>query len=174
MKQEISEQIPREGIRFEVNPKSINRSLFEDERLNPFQERTRRRILESLDEMDKNPDKYGRKFKTSMPKKTWDSKKAKDLEEMACELGDHMVDEVEEDLELAQRITNGQTWEQICNLPDTANWHRLIKSKNGCFRRVGGAKLYNRDASPAVVSSRDFYDDDILEDTVPLIAAYEE
>ena len=174
MTQAISGQIPREGIWFEVNPKTIKRSLFEEERLNSFQERTRRRILESLDEVNKNPDKYGRKFKTSMLKKTWDSKKAKELEEMACELGDHIVDEVEENLELAQRITNGETWEQICNLPDTANWHRLIKSKNDCFRRIGGAKLYNRDASPAVVSSRDFYDDDIFEDTVPLVAAYEE
>ena len=174
MTQAISEQIPREGIWFEVNPKTINRALLEEKRLNPFQESTRRRILEALDEVDKNPDKYGKKFKTSMPKKTWNSKKAKELEEIACELGDHIVDEVEENLELAQRITNGETWEQICNLPDIANWHRLIKSKNGRFRCVGGAKLYNRDASPAVVSSREFYDEDILEDTVPLVAAYEE
>ena len=174
MKQEISEQIPREGIWFEVNPKTIKQSLFEKERENPFQERTRRRILKALDEMNKNPDKYGRKFKTMMPKKTWDSKNAKELKEMAYELGGHVADMVEQALEWAQRITNGETWEQICNFPDTSNWYRLIQWKKGYFRRIGGSRLYNRNASSAVVGSLNLYDYDRFEDTIPLVAAYEE
>lgn len=174
MKKEKSGQIPTENEWFEVDPRAIDQSIFHNKVQGALQERTRNRILEALTEMNRNPHKYGKKFKTMMPKKTWDSKTVEELKEMACELGDHIADKVEQALEWAQRITNGETWEQICNLPDTANWHRLIKWEKGYARRSGGARLVNQNVPATVIGSINFYFNEKLDDTVPLVVSYEE
>ena len=62
---------PTEGQWFEVDPLGINQELFLRKRKDERQEMMRRRILEAFDELQRNPEKYGRKFKTMMPKKTW-------------------------------------------------------------------------------------------------------
>lgn len=166
-------QKPTEDEWFEVKPQAINQKLFEKKRKDTRQEATRQLILEAFAEMKNNPKKYGRNFKTMMPKKDWSSKIVAQLKEMAYKLGDHNADWVEQALEWAQRIANGESWEDICNKPDTANWYRLVVWKNGYARLVGGsvANSYNYPASD--VGNYDCYDYYILYDTVPLVVLYE-
>ena len=163
-------QRPTEGIPFKVNPLEIDRNLFQKEREYKRQEETRQLILEAFTKVDEDPEKYGKPFKTLMPEKTWQGwKKVGELIDIAYKLGDHDADWVEQALEWAQRISNGETWEDICNNPDTANWYRLIEWKNGYYRLVGGSReRYNyRPAS-------DVHDDNYLSNygifyTVPLV-----
>lgn len=134
---------PTEGVPFEVNPLDIDRNLFQEKRKDSRQEWTRQLILEAFTKMDEDPTRYGKPFKTLMPEKTWRWKYVSDLIELAKNLGDHDADWVEQALEWAQRISNGETWEDICNNPDTANWYRLVKWKNGYYRLVGGSRKGN-------------------------------
>ena len=163
---------PEEGVPFEVNPSGIDRSLFQKEREDKWQEMIRQHILEAFAKMDENPGKYGKPFKTLIPAKTWEWKTVGELRKHAAKLGDHMANWVEQFLEWAQRIQNGETWEAICNKADTANWYRLIEWKNGYARIVGGSRkdfrsnpasdvdLYNFDSSCEIVC------------TVPLVVLY--
>ena len=105
-------QVPTDDQWFEVNPRAINQSLFQKKRKDERQEKTRKLILEAFAEVKSSPEKYGKKFKTMMPKKTWTSKTVEELKQLACKLGDHNADWVEQALEWAQRICNGESWEQ--------------------------------------------------------------
>ena len=166
-------QAPTEEQWFKVNPQEIDQSLFQKKRKNMRQEETRKLILEAFDEVKSSPEKYYRKFKTMMPKKTWIRKTAVELNQMACELGDHNADWVEQALEWAQRICNGENWEAICNNADTANWYRMILWKNGYYRLVGGSRN-NHDNYPASdVNYFDYYSYDSFNNTVPLVVLYE-
>ena len=113
-------KVPTEDQWFEVNPQAINQGLFQKKRKDERQEETRKLILEAFAEVNSSPEKYGRKFKTMMPNTTWISKTVGELKELACELGDHNADWVEQALEWAQRICNGESWETVCNNVDTA------------------------------------------------------
>ncbi len=48
-----------------------------------------------------------------------------------------MADWVEQALEWAQKIFDGQSWESICNYPDTSKNKRMIIWKNGNYATVG-------------------------------------
>ena len=166
-------QVPTEDQWFEVNPQTINQSLFKKKRKDERQERTRKLILEAFAEVKSSPEKYGRKFKTMMPKKTWTSKTVAELKQLACEFGNHNADWVEQALEWAQRICNGESWEAVCNNADTANWYRLVVWKNGYARLVGGSR-HNSDYYPAPdVVSGGCNSDDCRYHTVPLVVLYE-
>ena len=163
---------PEEGVPFEVNPLEIDRKLFEITRKDPKQEKMRKTIQEALDEVKKNPDRYGKSFKTLMPVKTWNYRIVDELKELAAKLGDHMADWIEQALEWAQRIQNGESWKAICNEPDTANWYRLVEWKNGFYRLVGGSRkfVYRCPASSVNVNICDpNYE---LSGTVPLVVLY--
>ena len=162
---------PEEGVRFEVNPQGIDRSLFEKERKDQRQETTRQRILEAFAKMDKKPAKYGKPFKTLMPAKTWEWKTVGELKKLATKLGDHNADWVEQALEWAQRIQNGETWEAICNEADTANWYRLVVWKNGYARFVGGSRKGSSHRPASDVSSIIYYSGGVG-CTVPLVVLY--
>lgn len=143
-------QPPKEGEWFEVKPKTIDRKLFEEEREDPEQERTRQLILEAFAEVDSNPEKYGEDFETMMPKVNYcPSIDGDGVRIMACELGDHEADWVEQALQWAQRIANGETWKAVCNDPDTADWSRVIRWKDGRLHPVGGARLSMYHHEPA-------------------------
>lgn len=132
---------PIEGKCFEVNPMEIDRSLFQKKRSDSTQECIRKYILEAFDEVDKHPEKYSKSFKTLIPERTWDGYQiAIEQKEYAAKVGDHMADWVEQVLEWAQRIANGETWKEICNDPDTANWYRLVVGKNGYCQFAGGSR----------------------------------
>lgn len=161
--------VPTEDKWFEVNPQTIDQSIFQKERKNARQEKTRRLILEAFAEVKNSPEKYGKKFKTMIPKKSWKSKTVEELKQLACELGGHNADWVEQALEWAQRICNGESWEAICNKADTANWYRMIIWKNGYARLVGGSRYLSIDCPASDVGDSDYDSNNRICDTVPLV-----
>ena len=163
-------QTPTEGKLFEVNPLGIDRIKFEKPISNPQQERTRQIIQEAFAEVDKHPEKYVSAFYTLRPKKKWNGgKTAKKLEAYAEDLGGQMADWVEQALEWAQRIFNGESWEAICNNADTAKWYRLICWKDGYYRLVGGSRFFSNDIPASDVFSFVYSSNDGVYSTVPLV-----
>lgn len=166
-------QKPTEDAWFEVKPQAIDQKLFAKKRKDNRQEATRLLILEAFAEMKDNPEKYGKNFKTMMPKKTWSSRTVAQLKEMASKLGDHNADWVEQALEWAQRIANGESWEGICNAKDTANWYRLVVWKNGYALLVGGSVCGSTNIPASDVYCNVCNVDGSLGSTVPLVVLYE-
>ena len=164
---------PTENEWFEVKPQAIDQKIFEEERKDFRQEETRKLIVEAFAKMKKNPEKYGKNFKTMFPKKEWVAKTIAQLEEMASERGDHNADWVEQALEWAQRIANGEAWKCICNYADEANYYRVVIYKLGDAKLVGGSVKYN-DIMPASHVSSSYYGSNcIFSGAVPLIVLYE-
>ncbi len=159
---------------FEVNYQFINKELFIREKEDKKQEKVRQLILEAFEEVKNNPKKYERTFYTLRPQNTWypHYKLVKHLESFAMQCGDHVADWVEQSLEWAQRITNGESWENICNKEDDSKWSRLIIWKNGYVRIVGGAGFFNAKLSASEIHKVDYQLDDELCSTVPLIVRY--
>lgn len=129
------------GSCFAVNPLEIDQNLFKKKRKDPQQEEIRKLILEAFREM-KRDSKYARPFKVMIPEKTWESKSTPELEELANKLGDHLTNWVEQAFKWAQKITNGESWESICNEADKTKWVRLVKWK-GWNKFVGGSSEYH-------------------------------
>lgn len=176
MKQEVKTQqatnTPKEGQWFEVNPQSIDQTRFQSKREDEKQEKTRLLILEAFSQLNNNPEKYSRTFETMMPKKDWSSKTVKELKEMAEKLGDHNANWVEQALEWAQRICNGESWENVCNNEDTASWYRLIVWKNEEARVVGGSCKYDKNHPASDVDHHNYFPNDGVSITVPLVVRY--
>ena len=171
-------QPPTEGNCFEVNPNSIKQELFQKERKYPAQERTRKIILKALREVKKHPERYAKPFKTLIPKlsdcepylQSVYPPTVQDLINSAKKNGDHIANWVEQALEWAQRISNGEDWKAICNDSDAAEWYRLVIWKNGyTTKRVGGASHIDYKYPASRVSDDDFYSHDYMPYTVPLI-----
>ncbi len=167
-------QVPTEDQWFEVNPQTINQSLFKKKRKDERQERTRKLILEAFAEVDKHPEKYASAFYTLMPEKKWNGyKTVAELNAYANDLDGQMADWVEQALEWAQRLFNGESWETICNNADTANWYRLVVWKNGYARLVGGSRNSYVDNPASDVFDYDYGSFNCICDTVPLVVLYE-
>ena len=164
-------QSPTEEKWFEVDPNIISQNLFKQKRVDKKQEAVRQMIIAAIAEMQLNP-KYQKTFKTLMPRKTWSSKTVMQLAIEAKERGDEMATWIHQALEWAQRITNGESWEEVCNAPDTTNWYRLIFWKNGCARLVGGSITDRNNFPASKIHFDDLLDDRILSFTVPLIVSY--
>lgn len=132
-------QTPMVGKLFEIDVSRIDRSRFQEPRKDWTQEDVRRTILDAFDMADKNAEKYACKFYTLIPEKNWiGGKKVSELEAYANDLGGLMADWVEQALEWAMRISNGESWENICKKHDTIHWRRVILWRDGDYRRVGG------------------------------------
>lgn len=163
-------QTPTEGKLFEVNPLGMDRSPFEKKRGDKLQERTRQIINEAFVEVDKQTQKYAESFYTMIPPKTWiDYKTVDELKQYAKDLRGQMADWVEQALEWAQRICNGESWETVCNNPDIAKSYRMIVWKNGCARRVGGSYYDSGYNTATCVFSSDYNSGFSFYDTVPLV-----
>lgn len=164
---------PTEGKFFEVNPLGIDRSKFEKPMSNKNQEWTRQIIQAAFVEVDKQLEKYASAFYTLMPEKNWSGyKTAAELKVYANDLGGQMADWVEQALEWAQRLFNGESWEDICNNADTANWCRLILWNRGNYRNyvlVGGSRDSNIDNPASGVFVQGFSSKRRLCHTVPLV-----
>ena len=106
-----------------------------------------------------------------MPEKKWQGyKTVAELKEYAKELSGQTADWVEQALEWAQRISNGESWEAICNKADTAKWYRLISWKKGYYRLVGGSRASSSYGYPASdVFGYDYDSCSSIDDTVPLV-----
>ena len=135
---------PKEGIPFEVNPCDINQSLFKEPRKDGEQEDVRKAINEAFIEVAKNSGKYWKPFRTLILDRTWLRIRKEDFSAIAKEVmndgSSYMADWVHQALEWAQRIQNGETWEQVCNKPDTNKWFRAVIGREGDLYCVGGAQ----------------------------------
>lgn len=161
--------VPTENKWFKVNPETINRELFQEAREDKQQEENRQLILEAFVEIDMDPEKYGRKFETLFPQKTWEgAETVASLKELACKLGERNADWVEQALEWAQRITNGEPWEAICNTDDSAQYYRMVIWKNGNARAIGGSSANGFKFPAGYVYYDDYYHSDRINNTVPL------
>lgn len=162
-------QTPTEGKLFYVNSLGIDRKDFQNPKRDPMQERTRQIIQEAFAEVDKHPEKYAAPFYTLIPEKNWIAYKTpSELNEYANYLGGVMANWVEQALEWAQRIFNGESWETICNNADTAKWYRMIRWKNGYYWIIGGSRDGNIHFPASGVLFDDYYYY-LLLDTVPLV-----
>lgn len=175
MKVTLLVQKPTDGKWFEVNPSNIDRNLFRRKRSDPKQEKTRQLILEAFKELKKHPEKYPGVFNTMAPKKTWEKKSVRELKEYPSNWEGQIADWVEQALEWAQRIDNGESWAVVCNEADTASWYRLVVWKEGELRLVGGARKL-KDFSPAshVYHNTYYHSLTKLYNVVPLVVLYED
>lgn len=167
-------QKPTEDEWFDVKPHSMDQKLFEKEREDDKQEQTRKSILEAFEAMKKYPRKYGENFKTMVPKKTRQLITLKGLKEIAEQKGDHIADEVEQALEWAQRIVNGESWETICNDIDNSNCNRAIICRDGRARTVGRSLHEWSTNAASYVSECVLSELCTYENVVPLIVSYED
>ena len=173
---------------FNVNPLDIDSSLFTQKREDEKQEATRILILEALGEVRRQPNRYAKPFKTMIPKKTWTTKNGSELIKLSKQLGHHMANWVEQALEWAQRIQNGESWITLCNEPDTAKCYRLVIWKDGYGREIGGSygkkhciafsiggtgKTSICNAPASNVNSFQFSSNDQFDTTVPLVVDYD-
>ena len=163
-----------EGLRFNVDPNSINWKLFEEKRTDDEQEKTRQMIINAFHEMNRYPKQYKKTFKTILPAKTFDAKNVKEIKAMANGVGDHIADWVEQALELAQRISNGESWEDICNKPDDAPFFRWIKWINNGGVLIGGVsgkwRGYSFSASKITYYRFAYH---LFKVAVPLVVSYD-
>lgn len=173
--------VPTEDKWFMINPQTINQNIFQEERGDESQERVRKLILEAFDELKNNPEKYGRTFKTIMPElpdKTGEKRSYSgyELQEISSKLGDHIADWVEQALEWAQRISNGESWEKLCNEYDTSKYLRVIIWKGGyTVRLVGGSRCGFLEA-PTFIGKKEYFFGGIYDKwsdwCVPLVVSY--
>lgn len=133
--------VPIKCKMLKVIPSEINRSIFEKKRISQREEENRRLIQKAFDMLDNNPEKYTSPFYTMVPENRWEScyVTPKDLKSYANELGGYMADWVEQALEWAQRISDGESWDIIWKLADNLECCRMIVGKHGFYRIVGGS-----------------------------------
>lgn len=166
---------PTEEEWFYVNPKFINRQLFEEKRDNENEESARILILKAFSEVDKNPDEYGRPFETFIPIKTWEERKTPiELMEMAKTIGNCTVNWVRFALKTAQRIQNGETWKDVCVNGDYMKCYRLIRWDDNHYTVVGGScksLIHFSSTNILIKNCRTF---EKLSNTVPEIGRYAE
>lgn len=143
---------PKEGELFIVSPSKIDKALFLKERENVRQETVRKIILKAIGEMEKNP-KYQAQFATLVPVKNWNTVNMSQFSVVANCYGGTVSNWCEQALEWAQRISNGESWEKICNQQDTLNRCRLVLWRDNRYRIIGGAQESSADNnnSPATI-----------------------
>ena len=167
-------QTRKEGEYFKINPKAIDRTLFKKRRKDFHQEKTRKLILKAFAQVDANPKRYLKPFNIMVIKNTWypEHKTVKELKKLVEDSGDHMADWVEQALQWAQRIANGEDWETICNTSDTAKWFRLVVWKDDFFRLVGGANEVGNNAPATSVYDFSYSSSNSFNYAVPLVVLY--
>lgn len=163
---------PTEGIPFEVNPLKIDINLFNEERNDNEQEYVRKMIVHAFTCVFNYPSRYGRPFKTLRPEKKWDVITLNEMRNVASTLGDHMADLTEQALEWAQRIANGETWEDVCNKADTSNWFRVVNAYDGYAWVFGGSTKAKCFESASCTECEDYAIDERILYAVPLVVLY--
>ena len=172
MKVTETTQASTTGKRFKVNLETINSNLFLEAREDSKQEKIRQIILEAFAVAKNNP-KYARPFTTIIPEKDWSAKYVYELEMLCIKFNGHNADWIEQSLEWAQKISNGTSWQELCNDADTCDWYRLVSWKHRYIRLVGGSKNQNSCSAATDVIGFYFKPNDTLSDAVPLIVVYD-
>lgn len=163
---------PIEAKWFEVDPACLNLRLFMSPRNHVKQEETRLLILDAIKILEESPEKYGKPFKTLIPKRLPKESSIKECYDLARIYLGHMATWAEQALEWAQRINNGETWEELCNKPDTISNFRLIEWKNGEVRLAGGAAKGQLKLPASNIGKTDWYLNDKVLHAVPLVVKY--
>ena len=173
-----SQYVPQKKDWYKVTPHLISRNLFKNPRKDPWQEQLRCLINDAFEEVDKNPDApYSKTFYTLVPEKIWNKPvKVYVLQNYACELGDGMASWIEQALEWAERISNGASWQSLCDTVDKSKWYRLIVWKNHKYISVGGSSQNNTLHTKThlqlhELSQKSHFDETY--DTVPVVVKYE-
>lgn len=117
------------GKPFIVNPKTIDKKLFAIRRADAKEEWIRNFISLTIMEAEKYPEKYLIPFKTLIPEVEMNLQKIIKKEQLA--------DWIQQGLEWAQRITNGEEWRKMCSEPDNINFRRFVKWGED-IRLIGG------------------------------------
>ena len=173
---EVELKGPEEGKWFKVKPSSIDQKLFENKRPDEIQERLSLYIRQAFKELKENPEK-NKDFKVLIPKRDIErygkNPSVSKLKKFARQIGDHMGYWWEWALMIAQRIANGESWESLCNEPDTANWYLLVEFSTHS-RLVGGSRRSIYNPSAAYIESYSYWDRDIVERAVPLVVDYDD
>ena len=139
---------PNCEVPFKVDPQKINRSFFVNEREDCVQEEIRQLICEAFKKVDANPKEYGQPFETlRISREEIEFMSEAKFADFASELGGHIANWVEQALEWAQRIQNGESWQELCNYSDNTRQRRLIIWQDGQLRTVGGTYFKNRPAT---------------------------
>lgn len=168
---------PTVGKLFEVRPLEIDRRNFEKPmRYDSKEEWTRLLIKAAFAEVDRHPERYASSLYTLIPEKNWGNewKNIAELKEYAKDLGGEMADWIVQALEWAQRINNGETWNNVCTCLDPIIYLRMVIWNDGHVKLVGGSDFFRYD----FLSTRAFYcfgaDEFLFVNTVPLVAFKQE
>lgn len=100
---------------YEVIPREISTSLFLQKRADELEEITRKNIFEALKELERDPAKYGRKFKIILPNVPTTIRRLEEYRSFARKAGDHICSETEFFLAAAYAISKGEPWCSLCN-----------------------------------------------------------
>lgn len=154
---------PIEGKWFRVNPMCIDRKLFAEKRQDSSQETVRRAILTAFDEVDKNR-YYSKPFETLIPLRSqlqsifWAEAEKTTIRYFEGLIKTYnssyaWANRIEQYLEWAQRIQNGDTWEALCNEEDHITRHRLVvgTDKNSIYT-VGGSYMGDKSNVPTYIT----------------------
>jgi len=125
-----------------VNVKAINWNLFKEKREHMLQEETRQTILMAADEI-RSEKSMAKPYEFIVPEKRWSELTIEQLVVLANFWGDGLANWVHQALLWAYKLSNGQTWESLCNDRDGAFANRLIIWHNGELRRVGGNRYFS-------------------------------
>ena len=156
---------------FRVNPKTIDRSLFEEKREDVKQEKTRKLIKEAFCEFDAHPEKYP-DYEPMVPEKTWVVDTIENIKKFSNMYGGHTANWVEQAFKWGQLISNGVSWEDLCNTQDFSQWYRVITWKNGEPRIVGGSVQGGNTCSATDIHTYNYDDSSTPGNVVPLIVRY--
>lgn len=134
---------PLNGEWFLVDIDTFNMHLFVEKREDIDQEVARQRILQAIEKVQST--NSPKKFQTKVPLKTWNGFLSKDqLSIILNKSNERVASETVQFLEWGQRLSNGESWEDLCNNPDDNNYLRVISvGKGDYFMVVGGTKKHH-------------------------------
>ena len=155
----------------EVNPILIDEPTFEIEKKDCYahKESIMQVIQKAFIEMKKDLRRYARPFEIVTPEELESVYTEEKMVALAEKYGDHIADWVEQALEWAQRIANG---EDIFNKSDDSKWFRAISWQDGHVCLVGGANELNNHDSAASIHDFNVNSSYQIYNAVPAVVRY--
>lgn len=155
----------------EVNPILIDEPTFEIEKKDCYshKESIMQVIQKAFIEMKKDLRRYARPFEIVTPAELESVYTEEKMVALAEKYGDHIADWVEQALEWAQRIANG---EDIFNKSDDSKWFRAISWQDGHVCLVGGANELNNHDSAASIHDFNVNSSYQIYNAVPAVVRY--